>query len=138
MTYKASLPILLPALETKLKAISGLTSIVGTKIYFDVAPDNTTYPYAIYSVSSGLTDMMADGLQDFSINIRINSTNLNDCTNGIAAISNEFGETLTLSGVNNYRVELDEEFFFSETLDDDRIVYTAGGIYIFNLNRNCS
>ena len=41
------------AILSKLSATSGVTSACGTRIFFDVAPDGTQFPFVIFSKQAG-------------------------------------------------------------------------------------
>lgn len=74
------------AIYTK-KAGSALNTYIGGRFYEDEAPDDTTYPYVVYSVVSAYTDNTFGGkYEDVMIQFSIYST-----ANGTTEIKTAYG-----------------------------------------------
>lgn len=114
-----ALPDLNTALYSKLSNDSGVSALVGTKIYSRLAPSGTDAPYIVFYLGSGLSPKLTSTGTIDDI-YRVDSWSLLQATTKSVhdAVHTALDEqALTISGWTNYRMQCVRWNEFTETFE---------------------
>ena len=128
------------AVFSKLTQGTALTALLsGTaSVYFNIAPDEASLPYAVFSYQSALDDNMTPRRSINDLMYIRGYTDVNGAAAGNIAtqIDNLFqGATITVSGYNDFWTVRETEIENVEITASGKRIYNAGGVYRVRLSK---
>lgn len=119
------------ALFTSLTGGTALSSLVGSAIYYQAAPDGAALPYAVFNYQGGgPLNITRSDLRDLLVYARgyANAPALaGSIDSEISALLHQ--RTLTIAGYNNYWTARERDVSLVETTAAGERIFTEGGIY---------
>lgn len=122
------------AIYGRLQAVSAVTSLVSTRIYPDLAPQNTTYPFLVYRLTGNVPTDTKEGVSKLdvvqvTIEIYANTyTSKADIAEAVRTALDRYSGTIEgvvidsirFSNARNYDMNFDEHIFISEQIYEVR------------------
>jgi len=128
------------AVFSKLAQGTALTALLtGTaSVYYNIAPDEATLPYVVFSYQSALDDNMTPRRSINDLMYIRGYTDVSGAAAGNIAtqIDNLFqGATITVSGYNDFWTARETEIENTEITASGKRIYNAGGVYRMRLSK---
>lgn len=121
-----------------LKAGTALTSLLGgTAIYYIQAPDDTAYPYVVFSIQGGGDlNLSPSRMKDTLYFVRGYSKVSPAAAGSIDAQLDALlhNKTITVTGWSNYNTQRETDIENSEVDNANQTIYMAGGVYRVSLD----
>ncbi len=125
-------------IHNTLKGGTALTSLLGgTAIYYEQAPDNTPFPYVVFSIQGGGDlNLSPSRMKDILYFVRGYSKTSPANAGSIDAACDALlhGKTLTVTGWNNYNTQRETDIENTEVDSAGQTIYMAGGVYRISID----
>ncbi len=123
---------------TVLTGGTALTNLLGgTAIYYEQAPDNTAYPYVVFSIQGGGDlNLSPSRMKDMLYFVRGYSKVSPAMAGSIDAQLDALlhNKTITVTGWSNYNTQRETDIENTEVDNANQTIYMAGGVYRISID----